>query len=423
MFAVLKFIGEDKMSGESEFTELSHLLTEPNLPLETCIDVVFKHLCTYTEESSDKSLPAAILTQTITLIKNQLKATNTEKSSEVQQETLLKVTKIMAIYTKVGSEGAIHAAKLLTKLLKVITTSCEALVRFICAEMTSVIEKKQGQQRVNYYCLVLKMLLGKCSISEEIFTEAVFPVMTILDDGEETGRKLVVMLGTVKSVLYEWLLQRDMMWVGLERDGFFKEILHAIERDKFHIDQDKLHMICQRVSDLGADEFDSFISNVFEYLIEWEDNHNFETLGVIVDLLDVILGIVPEDVKEEIQTGLQSIEFWHVKLLVCLELFGEPGGDVIEENEKSDDTLPLEIYLALKANSSPPESLIQRVYSIRDDTVYKFCTIVLLELFKIDNFTTFELEVEEINEKVKALKSKYGSNCVSRIRNFVLNQE
>lgn len=49
-------------------------------------------------------------------------------------------------------------------------------------------------------------------------------------------------------------------------------------------------MICQRVSDLGADEFDSFISNVFEYLIEWEDNHNFETLGVIVDLLDVILG-------------------------------------------------------------------------------------------------------------------------------------
>lgn len=62
------------------------------------------------------------------------------------------------------------------------------------------------------------------------------------------------------------------------------------ERDKFHIDQDKLHMICQRVSDLGADEFDSFISNVFEYLIEWEDNHNFETLGVIVDLLDVILG-------------------------------------------------------------------------------------------------------------------------------------
>lgn len=178
--------------------------------------------------SSDKSLPAAILTQTITLIKNQLKATNTEKSSEVQQETLLKVTKIMAIYTKVGSEGAIHAAKLLTKLLKVITTSCEALVRFICAEMTSVIEKKQGQQRVNYYCLVLKMLLGKCSISEEIFTEAVFPVMTILDDGEETGRKLVVMLGTVKSVLYEWLLQRDMMWVGLERDGFFKEILHAI---------------------------------------------------------------------------------------------------------------------------------------------------------------------------------------------------
>jgi len=85
-------------------------------------------------------------------------------------------------------------------------------------------------------------------------------------------------------------------------------------------------------------------------------------------------------------------------------------------------TLPLELYLHVKSNSLPPETLLNRIYSLKDDTIFKFCSIVLQEQFGIADLANFESELEEISEKVKVLKSKHGSKIIPRIRH-ALSQE